>query len=253
MKTLRAIERIPLDHPGSAQYDGMFQVLTFEEIIDFVAAESATAGRLIGLVPELKNSTYFARAGLPLEDRFIATLAGHEYTRRAPVEIQSFEVANLKYVREKLGHRANLRLMPLVGGGAQRPADVVAAHGTLSYAQMCTPAGMRAIAQYADVVAPATRAVIPLRKDEALGVSTALVSDAHAAGLRLETWTFRPENHFLAADFRNGAGARMRNEAGSIAEIRRYLETGLDGFFTMIRRWAGRQSGPDRHQVRHQK
>jgi glycerophosphoryl diester phosphodiesterase len=24
----------------------------------------------------------------------------------------------------------------------------------------------------------------------------------------------------------------VRNEAGSIAEIRRYLETGLDGFFT---------------------
>jgi glycerophosphoryl diester phosphodiesterase len=49
--------------------------------------------------------------------------------------------------------------------------------------------------------------------------------------LRLETWTFRPENHFLAADFRNSAGAHVRNEAGSIAEIRCYLETGLDGFF----------------------
>lgn len=122
--------------------------------------------------------------------------------------------------------------MQLVGGGALRPADVVAAHGTLSYAQMCTPAGLRDIARYADVLAPATRALIPLRKDEGLGVPTALVSDAHAAGLRLETWTFRPENHFLAADFRNGAGAHVRNEAGSIAEIRRYLETGLDGFFT---------------------
>lgn len=232
LKTLRAIERIPLDRPGSARYDGMFQVLTFEEIIDFVAAESATVGRLIGLVPELKNSTYFARSGLPLEDRFIATLAAHKYTRRAPVEIQSFEIANLRYVREKLGHRANLRLMQLVGGGAVRPADVAAAEGTLTYAQMCTPAGMRDIAQYADVVAPATRAVIPLRKDEALAAPTALVHDAHAAGLRIETWTFRPENHFLAADFRNGAGAHARNEAGSIAEIRRYVATGLDGFFT---------------------
>ena len=232
LKTLRAVERIPLDRPGSAQYDGMFQVVTFEEIIDFVAAESATAGRLIGLVPELKNSTYFARAGLSLEDCFIATLTAHEYTRRAPVEIQSFEVANLKYVRDKLGHRANLRLMQLVGAGTTRPADVVAAHGTLTFAQMCTPAGMRDIAQYADVVAPATRGVIPLRKDETLGEPTALVHDAHAVGLRLETWTFRPENHFLAADFRNGAGAHARNEAGSIAEIRRYVETGLDGFFT---------------------
>lgn len=232
LKTLRAIERIPVDRPGSAQYDGFFQVLTFEEIIEFAAAQAATSGRLIGLIPELKSSTYFAGAGLALEDRFIATLAAHEYTCRAPVEIQSFEVANLKYVRERLGHRTNLRLMQLVGAGAMRPADVVAAGGTLSFAAMCTPAGMRDIAQYADVIAPATRAVIPLRADESLGAPSALVDDAHAAGLRLETWTFRPENHFLARDFRNDAGPHARNEAGSIAEIRRYLETGLDGFFT---------------------
>lgn len=232
LKTLRAVERIALDRPGSAAYDGVYQVLTFEEIIEFVAAQAAASGRLIGLVPELKSSTYFAAAGLALEDRFIATLSAHEYTRRAPVEIQSFEVANLQYVRDKLGRRANLRLMQLVGSGATRPADVAARAGTLTYAAMCTPAGMRDIARYADVIAPATRALIPWLPDESLGAPSTLVQDAHAAGLRLETWTFRPENHFLAADFRNDAGAHARNEAGSIAEIRRYLETGLDGFFT---------------------
>jgi len=232
LKTLRAIERLPVDRPGSAKYDGMFQVLTFEEVIDFVAAASATSGRMIGLVPELKSSTYFAAAGLPLEDRFMATLAAHEYTRRAPVEVQSFEVANLKYLREKLGKRANLRIMQLVGLGEVRPRDVVAAGGSLSYARMITPAGLKEIARYADVVAPPTRGVIPLQKDGRLAEPTSIVADAHAAGLRLETWTFRPENRFLAADFRDGAGAHARNEAGSIAEISRYLSTGLDGFFT---------------------
>eukprot|EP01034_Spumella_vulgaris_P045197 gene45197-56284_t len=53
IKTLRAIERIPESRPGSAQFDGMFQVVTLEEIIDFVAAQSAAAGRVIGLVPAL--------------------------------------------------------------------------------------------------------------------------------------------------------------------------------------------------------
>lgn len=232
LKTLRAIERLPVDRPGSAQYDGMFQVLTFEEIIDFAAAQSATVGRMIGLIPELKSSTYFAGVGLPLEDRFIATLAAHEYTRRAPLEIQSFEVANLKYVREKLGKRANLRIMQLVGIGEVRPRDVVASGGNLTYARMCTPAGLREIARYADVVAPPTRGVIPLLKDGRLAEPLPIVADAHAAGLRLETWTFRPENRFLAADFRDGGGEHARNEAGSVAEIRRYLSTGLDGFFT---------------------
>jgi glycerophosphoryl diester phosphodiesterase len=232
LKTLRAVERLPQYRPGSAQYNGMFQVLTFEEIIDFVAAEAAARGRIIGLVPELKHSTYFASVGLPLEDRFLSILAAHDYTRRNPVEIQSFEIANLKYLRGKLGRRANLRLMQLVIGENVRPMDVAAAGGTLTFAQMCTPAGLREVAQYADVIAPPTRSLIPLKKDGSLDQPSSLVDDAHKAGLRVEPWTFRPENHFLAADFRNNAGDAARNEAGSIAEIKRYIATGLDGFFT---------------------
>ncbi|HEX8404039.1 MAG TPA: glycerophosphodiester phosphodiesterase [Duganella sp.] len=232
LKTLRAVERIPAYRPGSAQYNGMFQVATFEEIIDFVAAEAAARGRIIGIVPELKHSTYFASVGLPLEDRFLAILGGHDYTRRNPVEIQSFEVANLKYLRGKLGRRANLRIMQLVIGLDVRPVDVAAAGGKLTFAQMCTPAGLREIARYADVVAPPTRSIIPLKKDGSLGEPSSLVDDAHKAGLRIEPWTFRPENQFLAADFRDGASLQARNEAGSIAEMKRYIATGLDGFFT---------------------
>lgn len=232
LKTLRAIERLPQLRPGSAAYNGMFQIVSFEEIIDFVAAQAATQGRVIGIVPELKSSTYFSSVGLPLEDRFLSILAAHDYTRRNPVEIQSFEVSNLKYMRGKLGQRANLRLMQLVVHEPVRPMDIAKAGGTLTYQQMCTPAGLRDIAAYADVVAPPTRAIIPLNKDGTLGSPTSLVEDAHRAGLRVEPWTFRPENHFLAAEFRSDGGPAARHEAGSIAEMRRYLATGIDGFFT---------------------
>jgi glycerophosphoryl diester phosphodiesterase len=81
-------------------------------------------------------------------------------------------------------------------------------------------------------VAPPTRAIIPLGPDGRLAAPTQIVADAHAAGLLVGTWTFRPENSFLAADFRDGAGPAARNPAGSVAEIRRYLTAGLDGFFT---------------------
>jgi glycerophosphoryl diester phosphodiesterase len=232
LKTLRAVERIPQVRPASAQYDGMFQVATWEEIIDFVAAEAATHGRIVGLVPEIKHSSYFASVGLPMEDRFLAVTGSHIYTRSNPVEIQSFEVANLKYLRDKLGHRANLRLMQLVVNEALRPSDVAAAGGKLTFADMCKPAGLRDIAKYADVVAPPHRVVIPVDKDNRLMAPSSLVDDAHQVGLRVETWTFRPENQFLAADFRNDAGLNVRNEAGSVAEMKRYIAAGLDGFFT---------------------
>ena len=232
LKTLRAIERLPKVRVANTAYDGQFQIPTWEEIIELVAAEAGVTGRTIGLVPELKSSTYFASVGLPLEDRFLATLAAHEYTRRAPLEIQSFEVDNLKRMRERLGRRANLRLMQLVGSGAQRPSDVVAAGGSLSFDQMMSPAGLRDIARYADVVAPNTRSVIPLGADGRLLAPTALVDDAHRAGLLVHTWTFRPENRFLAADFRSADGENARHPAGSVAEIRRYLAAGIDGFFS---------------------
>ncbi len=232
LKTLRAVERLPQVRPQNTAYDGEFQIPTFEEYLDFVAAESALRGRLVGLVPEIKHSTYFASIGLPMEDRFLSVLAAHSYARRAPVEIQSFEIANLRYLRKKLGRPANVRLMQLVDVGEARPADVAAAGGALTFAQMTSAPGLREIATYADVVAPPTRAMIPLGPDRRLGAPTTLVADAHAAGLLVHSWTFRPENQFLAADFQDAAGPNTRNPEGSVAEMVRYLGTGLDGFFT---------------------
>lgn len=234
LKTLRAVERLPKMR-GSAS-DGQFQVVSLEEMIDFVAAEAAARGRTIGLIPELKHSTWFAAAGLALEERLVSTLNAHAYTRRAPVTVQSFETANLKALRKTLGRSTQVRLAQLVLAGgrndALRPADVALSGGSLSYGEMVSQRGLRDMALYADVVAPISRAVIPLGADERLGKPTTLVADAHRAGLQVVAWTFRPENAFLAADFRDGAGPNARNEAGSIAEMRRYLETGIDGLFS---------------------
>ncbi len=232
LKQLRAIERLPQLRPDNAKLDGQFEVPTWKDIVAFTAAESAKRGRRIGLVPELKHSTYFRSIDLPLEDRFLATLKQHDYLRRAPIEIQSFEIANLRYLRSKLGHRANTRLMQLVEPAAGRPADVVASGSGPSYAEMVTPKGLAEVALYADVIAPPVRAIIPLGPDGRLGMPSSLVADAHRAGLLVHIWTFRPENYFLAADFRNDKGDAARNEAGSIAEMRAYIATGIDGFFT---------------------
>jgi glycerophosphoryl diester phosphodiesterase len=231
IKTLRATERLPKVRPQNTAYDGVFEIVTFAEFLDFVAVEAAARGRVIGIAPEIKHSTYFAARGLTMEDRFIAMLAAHSYTRRAPIAIQSFEIANLKYLRTKFGRTSNLSLVQLLDAPDKHLPDA-AASGVTSYATMLTTAGIAAIASYADVLAPNTRAIIPLDADGRLAKPTPLVAAAHAASLRVVPWTFRPENQFLAVDFRNGDGDGARNVDGSVAEIGRYLEAGIDGFFT---------------------
>jgi glycerophosphoryl diester phosphodiesterase len=232
LKTLRARERLGSIRPESQSYDGAFQIVTLDEVADFVAAEAAARGRTIGLIPELKHSTYFAGIGLPLEPRLIAGLSASAYLRRAPVIVQSFEVGNLKVLRDRLAGLPNVQLMQLIEDPDHAPYDTVAAGKRHTYGQMLTPTGLAEIARYADWLAPATRMIIPLGADGKLAAPTGLVAAAHAAGLLVGTWTFRPENRFLATDFRDTQGEDARNPAGSVAEIKRYLAQGLDGFFT---------------------
>ncbi|NMW23765.1 glycerophosphodiester phosphodiesterase, partial [Rhodanobacter denitrificans] len=138
LKTLRARERLP--ELRGTRYDGQFPIATLDEVIDLVAAESKARGRAIGIVPEIKHGSWFRHIGLPLEDTLLATLAAHDYTRTAPVEIQSFEVGNLKYLRSRLanGTRGNIRLLQLLGDAEEQPYDVAAAGGKLTYARMMT-------------------------------------------------------------------------------------------------------------------
>ena len=228
LKTLRARERLP-ELRGTA-HDGLYPVATFAEIVALAAA----CGRTVGIIPEIKHGTYFRGIGLALEDALLDALAAHAYTRTAPVEIQSFEVGNLQYLDGERRRRGmtNLRLLQLLGEPHEQPHDVAAAGGTLDYARMTTPQGLRGIAGYADVIGPPSRAVVPLAPDGRLGAPTALVREAHAAGLEVHAYTFRPENAFLPPALRMGDDPRRRNEAGSIAEIRACLAAGMDAFFT---------------------
>lgn len=231
LKTLRARERLP-QLRGTA-HDGQLPIATLEEVIELAAAESAACGRLIGIVPEIKHGTHFRQLGLPLEDLLLATLAGHAHTRTATVEIQSFEIGNLRYLRERLGTaHPNIRLLQLLDVPPAQPYDVVAAGGTLDYARMMTADGLREVAGYADAIGPELRAVIPWNADGRLDPPTRLVHDAHAVGLEVHPWTFRPENTFLAPVFRRGDDPHARHRAGLVAQIGAYLDAGIDAFFT---------------------
>jgi glycerophosphoryl diester phosphodiesterase len=108
VKTLRARERLPDLRPDNTRFDGMFEIPTFEEILNLVRAMNERRARdahalgrppprPIGVYPETKHPSYFRGLGLPLEARLIQMLERHGYRGKdSAVLIQSFEVGNLK-------------------------------------------------------------------------------------------------------------------------------------------------------------
>lgn len=229
LKTLYARERLP--QLRSTEFDGQFRIATLDEIIAFLVQQSARAGRGIGLVPEIKHGSYFRGIGLPMEDALLSTLRADSYTRVAPILIQSFEVGNLRYLRQQLGRDSNIRLLQLLGAPAQHPADLKAGADALDYAAMMTPAGLREIATYADGIGVERRQLIGWDAQGRLERPRPLIANAQAAGLMVVAYSFRPENHFLPPALRDGA-ENVRNPAGSVAEMRAYIDAGLDAFFT---------------------
>lgn len=228
LKQLRARERIPANRPANTRYDDQHAIPTLQEIIDLVDGESRARNKTIGLVPELKHPSYFKSIGLPLERRLVDVLAANGYRGRdAAVFIQSFETGNLKELRAMAGYR----LVQLVAAGGA-PHDAVAAGSGLTYADMITPDGLRAIARYADVVAPYKTIVIPRDAGGALGTPTRFVREARGAGLAIHVWTMRPENPFLPTDFRAAPVASPSRRGDAAGEIRAYLEAGVDAIFT---------------------
>ena len=228
LRQLRARERIPANRPANTRYDGQYMVPTLQEIIDLVERESRARNKTIGLVPELKHPSYFRSIGLPLERRLVEVLAANGYRGRdAAVFIQSFEVGNLKELRALAGYR----LVQLVGAPPEAPYDAVAAGTGLTYADMITPHGLRAIARYADVVAPYKTIVIPRDAAGELGKPTRFVQDAHAAGLAVHVWTMRPENPFLPVALRAVPIDSPSRRGDAVGEIRAYLDAGVDALF----------------------
>ncbi|MFN2376559.1 MAG: glycerophosphodiester phosphodiesterase [Candidatus Binatia bacterium] len=227
LKTLRAKERLPGIRQHNTLYDGREQILTFQEVIDLRDKLSKELRRQVGLIPELKHSTYFRSIGLPLEEPFVETLRrNHLDNRGAKLSVQSFEISNLQDLNRMIPNP----LVQLYDEPNLKPGDVLAAGGATTYAQMATAAGLREVAAYADVASPSKDYIIPCKADGTLGTPTSFVDDAHAAGLEVVAYTFRNENEFLPVDLRRGTNAADYGDA--FEEYRRYFATGLDGVFS---------------------
>ena len=250
IKQLRAVQ--PLAERDQSHI-GKHQIPTFEEVLQLARDEGAKQGRSIGVYPETKHPTYHQDAGLALEDRLLALLDKYKLTRKdSPVIIQSFETANLKYLRPK----TQVRLVQLVDGNDidyrtgkvtyeapyDRPYDWTRAGRTDNFDALLTPAGLKEVATYADGVGPWKPYIVPMvgqfdasgnmldvnkdgkvnGMDAGSGTPTTLIADAHKAGLAIHTWTFRNEARRLAHDYQG-------NPAN---EYLQFFRLGIDGVFS---------------------
>ena len=233
--------------------NGQFQIPTLQEVVDLAKKEAAARGRVIGIAPETKHSTFHAAIGLPIEDRLVALLKEAGWTdASAPVVIQSFEVANLKY----LNTRIDVKLAQLLdaedvdkdgnivlSAPYAQPYDFVVVGDKRTYKDLLSKEGLAEVRSYADILAPWKPYILPTKQvdgngdgkpddlngdgktdeqDRVLATPTSVVKDAHAAGLQVFTWTFRNEPKRLASSFKGDP----------LAEYKAFYALGVDGLFS---------------------
>ncbi|WP_414561674.1 MULTISPECIES: phytase [unclassified Anabaena] len=245
IKTIRAI--MPQDFRTQI-FNGVYEIATFEEIIQLVQDIEAHTGKKIGIYPETKHPTFHDELGLSLEEPLLETLEKTGFTDPSRIYIQSFEVANL----QKLSELTDIPLVQLLNAGGinldgslieNQPYDFVVSGDPRTYADLRTPEGLQEIASYAAGIGPWKRMIVSVEgvdlnddgqaddvngdgvvndADKTLTAPTSLVQDAHASGLVVHPYTFRNEERFLAADY-NG---------NPVPEYIQFINLGIDGYFT---------------------
>lgn len=236
------------------QFNGLYKVVTFQEIIDLVKLRSTQLNRTIAVYPETKNPSYHRSVGLPLEDKLIAMVKAAGWnSKTSPIFVQSFEPGSLKEMRTK---GLDTRMVQLIDANDydlktgkltyeapyDRPYDWTLAGDTRLFSTMVTPAGLAEIKTYADGIGPWKPYIVPVKgtleasgnmrdmdgdgkvtyTDASTPPPTTLIDDAHKAGLFVHAYTFRNEQRRLAFDYKKDPKA----------EYLQFYRLGLDGLFS---------------------
>ena len=221
LQTLRCRERLPKLRAGSASFDDTQPPLRLADVLALVRAASLDQGREIGVVLEIKHATSFGALGFDVAGTIAAELRAAGWADGAlPLVIESFESTVLAQVRAHGIRGSYVYLLEAAG----RPYDLVAARGESAptYAAHASSAGLDGISVDKRMI------LAPDRLGRATGPSR-VVDDAHARGLRVFTWTCRPENAFLVPQFRSG---RDKSAFGDYAaEWQIIADAGVDGVF----------------------
>lgn len=195
IRTLRARQSFPGRPTG---HDGGYRIPTLQEVIDLALARGRETGRTIGLYPETKVPGHFRTLGFDVATLLLDTLERNGLNAPgAPVFIQSFEPEILI----ELDRRTELPLVMLLTPASKEMP------GTPNMP-------LEEVADFADGIGASKWLLVDRRGD-----STGIIEQARALGLFVHAWTFRDDQPSPLF-------------ASPAAELQRYLELGIDGFFT---------------------
>ncbi len=189
IKTLRT-KQVKAGRP--TDFDGLYAIPTFDEVLELVTQRSEETGRRIGIYPETKQPAALEALGLSYDTALLDSLTKFGFDGDDdPVFIQSFEMENLR----RLSQKTNIRLIYLFG----QPLSL----------------SLEEIARFADGIGPYKLLLI-----DDLGVPTGLVKEAHELDLPVHTWTFREDD--VAPQFQGIAKD----------ELIHFMDLGVDGLFS---------------------
>lgn len=241
------------------EFNSLYSIPTFVEVIALVKQKSAQLGRTIGIYPETKHPSFHEALNLKITDKLLEVLTAQGWNNASsPVYVQSFEVSNLQYIRSKSTVRIiqllscydvalNGELIFTVPQGESisdgKPYDWHLTGDTRDYGFFRTQEGLDFVKTYANGIGPWKPFIISYKgtdanndgkaddinadgkvndaDKEALSPSS-LITDAHKKGLQVHAYTFRNEGRRLLRDYNNNP----------ILEYKTFYKLGLDGLFS---------------------
>lgn len=174
------------NHPAAQVYNGLFKVVTFQQILDLIKQKATETGRTVAVYPETKNPTYhynlWKSGAIParLEDTLVAMIKSNGLNSHdAPIFVQSFEPTSLRYMRSigsvvkqvqlidayDVDFKTGLMIYGTAPGNLvySQPTDWKVAGLTQLFDSMLTPAGLAQIKTYADGIGPWKPMVVPVK------------------------------------------------------------------------------------------
>ncbi len=162
----------------------LFGIPTLAEEIDLIAGLDRSRGARTGLYIELKAPVWHLREGFDIAAIVLDLLASKGYADRPDqVFLQCFDAATLRRLRGDFA--TPLPLIQLIG------ENDWGEDGANDYDRMRTPAGLDAVAEYAQGIGPWLHQIYLGRNPGGDCRLTDLVQQAHARGLLVHPYTFR--------------------------------------------------------------